>query len=68
MSVCRMFFFEDVTDDNIVTNEYSITGSTYEPVGDVLKDGAKVDCSKVIFTIRRTMLKIVIIDYHIMKV
>merc|ERR1712142_521985 len=46
MSVCRMFVFESVVDD-IETSEFKVTGSTYEPVGDVLQEGAKVDCSTV---------------------
>jgi len=46
MSVCRMFIFDSVV-DAIKTSEFTITGSTYEPVGDVIKDGAKVDCSAV---------------------
>jgi len=46
MSVCRMFVFDSVVGD-IKTSEFTITGSTYEPAGEVLKDGSKVDCSKV---------------------
>merc|ERR1719334_2003284 len=46
MSVCRMFVFDSVV-DSIKTTEFTITGSTYEPAGEVLRDGAKVDCSKV---------------------
>jgi len=42
MSVCRMMVF----DSDAETSEFKVTGSTYEPVGDVLKDGAEVDCSK----------------------
>merc|ERR550534_2889792 len=46
MSVCRMFVFDSVV-DSIKTAEFTITGSTYEPAGEVLRDGAKVDCSMV---------------------
>merc|ERR1719370_2578382 len=42
MSVCRMMVF----DADQETSEFKVTGSTYEPVGDVLKDGETVDCSK----------------------
>merc|ERR1712142_538212 len=42
MSVCRMMIF----DSDLETSEFNVTGSTYEPVGDVLKDGKKVDCTK----------------------
>merc|ERR1712142_650427 len=42
MSVCKMFTF----DSDLETSEFNVTGSTYEPVGDVLKDGKKVDCTK----------------------
>ena len=42
MSVCRMMVF----DADQETSEFKVTGSTYEPVGDVLQEGAKIDCSK----------------------
>ena len=42
MSVCRMMVF----DSDLETSEFKVTGSTYEPVGDVLKDGATIECSK----------------------
>ena len=41
-----MFVFDSVV-DSIKTAEFTITGSTYEPAGDVLRDGAKGDCSTV---------------------
>ena len=62
MSVCRMMIF----DSDLETSEFNVTGSTYEPVGDVLKDGKKVDCTKGenfalnvyrIFSIKRPPLK-----------
>lgn len=44
MSVCRMFVFSGNTSDYKI-DEYEISGSTYEPVGDVLQHGQKVDPS-----------------------
>ncbi|XP_075034455.1 sarcoplasmic/endoplasmic reticulum calcium ATPase 2 [Mixophyes fleayi] len=44
MSVCRMFIIDRVEGDNCFLNEFSITGSTYAPVGEVLKDGKVVKC------------------------
>ena len=41
MSVCRMMIFDSAKE----ISEFSVTGSTYEPVGDVLQAGKKVDCS-----------------------
>merc|ERR1712061_689818 len=38
MSVCKMFVFKDEAD----FDEFEISGSTYEPVGDVFHDGKKV--------------------------
>jgi len=46
MSVCRMFVFESVADNDIKTSEFTITGSTYEPAGEVQKDGAKIDSAQ----------------------
>jgi len=45
MSVCRMFIYTDVRGEPKV-EEFEITGSTYEPVGDVLQNGNRVDPSK----------------------
>lgn len=41
MSVCKMFTFKNEKD----LDEFEITGSTYEPVGDVSHNGKKVKCS-----------------------
>ncbi|TSK22555.1 Sarcoplasmic/endoplasmic reticulum calcium ATPase 2 [Bagarius yarrelli] len=46
MSVCRMFVVEKVTEQRCVLNEFTVTGSTYAPEGDVCKDGAVVRCSQ----------------------
>lgn len=44
MSVCRMFILAGPkTDVNI--QQFEITGSTYEPIGQVLQNGQQVDCS-----------------------
>jgi Ca2+ transporting ATPase len=45
MSVCRMFIFEN-NGGSPKIEQFEITGSTYEPVGDVLQNGQRVDCSK----------------------
>lgn len=48
MSVCRMFVLADngkSVDPKI--DQYEITGSTYEPIGEVLQNGNRVDSSKV---------------------
>lgn len=45
MSVCRMFIFNDVKGEPKI-EQFEITGSTYEPIGDVLLDGKKFDPSK----------------------
>ncbi|KAM5228220.1 sarcoplasmic/endoplasmic reticulum calcium ATPase 1 [Ctenodactylus gundi] len=38
MSVCKMFIIDKVEGDMCLLNEFSITGSTYAPEGDVLKN------------------------------
>ncbi|XP_040579168.1 calcium-transporting ATPase sarcoplasmic/endoplasmic reticulum type isoform X1 [Lepeophtheirus salmonis] len=38
MSICKMFVFKSETD----INEFEISGSTYEPVGDIFHHGKKV--------------------------
>jgi Ca2+ transporting ATPase len=46
MSVCRMFIFKnDSKSASPVIDQYEITGSTYEPVGDILQNGQKIQCS-----------------------
>uniref|UniRef100_A0A8C5PTQ4 Calcium-transporting ATPase n=1 Tax=Leptobrachium leishanense TaxID=445787 RepID=A0A8C5PTQ4_9ANUR len=44
MSVCRMFVVDRVDGDNCSLNEFSVTGSTYAPTGEVLKDDKLVKC------------------------
>ncbi|XP_044131696.1 sarcoplasmic/endoplasmic reticulum calcium ATPase 2 isoform X2 [Bufo gargarizans] len=44
MSVCRMFVVDRVEGDSCFLNEFSITGSTYAPTGEVLKDDKLVKC------------------------
>jgi len=42
MSVSRMFIFEKLEGNDITFNEFEITGSTYEPLGDVFLSGQKI--------------------------
>jgi len=42
MSVSRMFIFDKIEGNDISVNEFEITGSTYEPIGDVFLKGQKV--------------------------
>ncbi|XP_018423924.1 PREDICTED: sarcoplasmic/endoplasmic reticulum calcium ATPase 2 isoform X1 [Nanorana parkeri] len=44
MSVSKMFVVDRVEGDNCFLNEFSITGSTYAPIGEVLKDDKLVKC------------------------
>jgi P-type Ca2+ transporter type 2A len=44
MSVCRMFILADSKGEPKI-DQYEITGSTYEPIGDILQNGQKIDCS-----------------------
>ena len=46
MSVCKMFILNGQS-TNPKIDEYECSGSTYEPIGEVTKNGAKVDTSKV---------------------
>jgi len=46
MSVCKMFALRDVKSNSAVFDEFGITGSTYEPVGDVMKNNIKIDTSE----------------------
>uniref|UniRef100_A0A8B9LV30 Calcium-transporting ATPase n=1 Tax=Astyanax mexicanus TaxID=7994 RepID=A0A8B9LV30_ASTMX len=46
MSVCRMFVVDLVAGERCVMNEFTVTGSTYAPEGEVYKDGAVVRCSQ----------------------
>uniref|UniRef100_A0AAY4E671 Calcium-transporting ATPase n=1 Tax=Denticeps clupeoides TaxID=299321 RepID=A0AAY4E671_9TELE len=44
MSVCRMFIVGKVEDSRCSLHEFTITGSTYAPEGQVLKDNNPVQC------------------------
>ncbi|MFY3807669.1 HAD-IC family P-type ATPase, partial [Escherichia coli] len=44
MSVCRMFILDKVEGDTCSLNEFTITGSTYAPIGEVQKDDKPVKC------------------------
>jgi len=44
MSVCKMFIFQDETN----FEEFEISGSTYEPVGDIFQGGKRVKGSDVV--------------------
>ncbi|XP_037604178.1 sarcoplasmic/endoplasmic reticulum calcium ATPase 1 isoform X1 [Sebastes umbrosus] len=44
MSVCRMFVADKVEDSNCSLHEFSITGSTYAPEGQILKGDKPVQC------------------------
>jgi len=46
MSVSRMFTFKDIAESGVPSlYEFEITGSTYEPVGEVFLDGKKIRAS-----------------------
>ncbi|CAF2742648.1 unnamed protein product [Rotaria sp. Silwood2] len=45
MSVCRMFIFSKAESNDIQIDQFEITGSTYEPKGDILCNGIKFNCS-----------------------
>jgi len=40
-----MFVFEDVEGNDCSFHEFEITGSTYEPIGEVFLKGQKVKCA-----------------------
>ncbi|KAK1158353.1 sarcoplasmic/endoplasmic reticulum calcium ATPase 1-like isoform X1 [Acipenser oxyrinchus oxyrinchus] len=44
MSVCRMFVVDKVDGSNCSLHEFSITGSTYAPEGEVLRGEKQVEC------------------------
>uniref|UniRef100_A0A3B3T2T9 Calcium-transporting ATPase n=1 Tax=Paramormyrops kingsleyae TaxID=1676925 RepID=A0A3B3T2T9_9TELE len=46
MSVCRMFVLDSVSEDQCSLNEFTVTGSTYAPLGEVYKDGVPLRCSQ----------------------
>lgn len=45
MSVSRMFVFDKVDGNDSSFNEFEITGSTYEPIGEVFLRGQKIRAS-----------------------
>uniref|UniRef100_A0A0N4Z1V1 Calcium-transporting ATPase n=1 Tax=Parastrongyloides trichosuri TaxID=131310 RepID=A0A0N4Z1V1_PARTI len=45
MSVSKMFIVSNAGNDNIQFNEFTISGSTYEPTGQVSKDGKVIKSS-----------------------
>ncbi|XP_067915936.1 sarcoplasmic/endoplasmic reticulum calcium ATPase 2-like [Heterodontus francisci] len=46
MSVCRMFIVEKLEGDRSTLSEFTVTGSTYAPDGEVLKNRRVVRCSQ----------------------
>ncbi|XP_022248771.1 calcium-transporting ATPase sarcoplasmic/endoplasmic reticulum type-like, partial [Limulus polyphemus] len=42
MSVSRLFVVEKADENSVALSEFEITGSTYEPIGEIFKDGNKV--------------------------
>ncbi|XP_048845273.1 sarcoplasmic/endoplasmic reticulum calcium ATPase 2 [Brienomyrus brachyistius] len=46
MSVCRMFIIDKAEGDSCSLNEFTITGSTYAPEGEVFHDSRSVKCSQ----------------------
>uniref|UniRef100_A0A7N8XU27 Calcium-transporting ATPase n=1 Tax=Mastacembelus armatus TaxID=205130 RepID=A0A7N8XU27_9TELE len=46
MSVCRMFIIDRAEGDHCSLKEFTVTGSTYAPDGDVFHDGKTVRCSQ----------------------
>lgn len=42
MSVSRMFIFDKIEGSDISVHEFEVTGSTYEPIGEVFQRGQKV--------------------------
>nr|ABS19815.1 sarco/endoplasmic reticulum calcium ATPase isoform A [Pinctada fucata] len=45
MSVCRMFTFSKIEGNDILTDQFEITGSTYAPDGDIYHNGKKIKTS-----------------------
>ncbi|ETE63996.1 Sarcoplasmic/endoplasmic reticulum calcium ATPase 1, partial [Ophiophagus hannah] len=46
MSVCRMFIVEKIEDSHCSLHEFTITGSTYTPEGQILKNDHPVKCGE----------------------
>ena len=40
-----MFVFSKTTSNNCQIDQFEVTGSTYEPKGDILCDGTKFNCA-----------------------
>ncbi|KAH7960867.1 hypothetical protein HPB49_024079 [Dermacentor silvarum] len=45
MSVSRFFILDKADPGDIAFHEFEVTGSTYEPIGEVFKNGAKANCA-----------------------
>lgn len=45
MSVSKMFTVAEASKNDIKFTEFTITGSTYEPSGEVYHNGIKINCS-----------------------
>ncbi|CAF1543852.1 unnamed protein product [Adineta ricciae] len=45
MSVCRMLIFSKADANDFQIDQFEVTGSTYEPKGDILLDGEKINCA-----------------------
>lgn len=45
MSVSRFFVLDKADPSDISFHEFEVTGSTYEPIGEVFKNGAKANCA-----------------------
>uniref|UniRef100_A0A914XRP4 Calcium-transporting ATPase sarcoplasmic/endoplasmic reticulum type n=1 Tax=Plectus sambesii TaxID=2011161 RepID=A0A914XRP4_9BILA len=46
MSVSKMFIVESASGNDIAFNEFTITGSTYEPAGKVFQNGREINCGQ----------------------
>uniref|UniRef100_A0A7N6BKR7 Calcium-transporting ATPase n=1 Tax=Anabas testudineus TaxID=64144 RepID=A0A7N6BKR7_ANATE len=46
MSVCRMFIIDKAAGDHCSLKEFTVTGSTYSPDGEVFHEGKPVKCSQ----------------------
>ncbi|CAF3890020.1 unnamed protein product [Rotaria sp. Silwood1] len=45
MSVCRTFIFNKAESNDIQVDQFEVTGSTYEPKGDIMFNETKFNCS-----------------------
>uniref|UniRef100_A0A0K0G1U9 Calcium-transporting ATPase n=1 Tax=Strongyloides venezuelensis TaxID=75913 RepID=A0A0K0G1U9_STRVS len=46
ISVSKMFVVDGASGDNVTVNEFIISESTYEPFGQVSKDGKNIKCEE----------------------